>query len=98
MIDFLFGLLQDLRKKEVGTTFNGKSESVRDVLFSPFNYFMFAAAHENGNVQVVFHVEIGFLPFWVICQSYFIYFFIKYIDYLFFFKYRYGTCVIIVDL
>ena len=53
-MDFIFCIFQDLRKKEVGTTFNGKSESVRDVLFSPFNYFVFAAAHENGNVQVAF--------------------------------------------
>ena len=48
--------MQDLRKKEVGTSFNGKSESVRDVLFSPFNYFMFAAAYENGNIQVITYI------------------------------------------
>lgn len=32
-------------------TFEGKSESVRDVQFSPVNQHEFAAAFENGTVQ-----------------------------------------------
>ncbi|XP_070565824.1 GATOR2 complex protein WDR24-like isoform X2 [Ptychodera flava] len=44
--------LFDLRKKEVSNTFTGKSESVRDVQFSPHQYFCFAAAFENGNMQL----------------------------------------------
>ncbi len=30
----------------------GRSESVRDVQFCPHHYFNFAAAYENGNIQV----------------------------------------------
>lgn len=33
-------------------TFNPKAESVRDVQFDPFNPSLFAAAFENGAVQV----------------------------------------------
>ena len=44
---------QDLRKKGVASIFNkGKSGCVRDVQFSPFHYFQYAAAFENGNIQV----------------------------------------------
>ncbi|XP_077978398.1 GATOR2 complex protein WDR24-like isoform X2 [Glandiceps talaboti] len=42
----------DLRKKELASTFYGKSESVRDIQFSPVQYFVFAAAFENGSVQL----------------------------------------------
>ncbi|KAG1698554.1 GATOR complex protein WDR24 [Nymphon striatum] len=42
----------DLRKKEATSTFTSMSESVRDVQFSPFAYFQFAAVQENGNVQL----------------------------------------------
>ncbi|XP_077864597.1 GATOR2 complex protein WDR24 [Saccoglossus kowalevskii] len=42
----------DLRKKEATITFNGQSESVRDVQFMQFQYFSFAAAFENGNIQL----------------------------------------------
>ena len=45
-------LCQDLRKREVSSTFFGNSESVRDVQFCPHHYFLFAAAYENGNIQV----------------------------------------------
>jgi len=44
--------LFDLRQRNVVTTFKGLSESVRDVQFSPHLYFTFAAAIENGNVQI----------------------------------------------
>ncbi|XP_074659369.1 GATOR2 complex protein WDR24-like isoform X2 [Tubulanus polymorphus] len=44
--------LFDLRKKEVNLTFSGLSESVRDVQFSPHFFFSFAAAFDNGNVQI----------------------------------------------
>ncbi|CAH1788742.1 unnamed protein product, partial [Owenia fusiformis] len=47
-----FMKLFDLKKKEVCTTFSGRSESVRDVTFNPHHYFQFAAAFENGNVQI----------------------------------------------
>ncbi|XP_032814997.2 GATOR2 complex protein WDR24 isoform X2 [Petromyzon marinus] len=42
----------DLRRKESASTFNGQSESVRDVQFSPRDCFSFAATFENGNVQL----------------------------------------------
>uniref|UniRef100_A0A8C4R702 GATOR2 complex protein WDR24 n=1 Tax=Eptatretus burgeri TaxID=7764 RepID=A0A8C4R702_EPTBU len=42
----------DLRRKDSVCTFNGQSESVRDVQFSPRDYFAFAASFENGNVQL----------------------------------------------
>ncbi|XP_013392028.1 GATOR complex protein WDR24 [Lingula anatina] len=47
-----FMKLFDLRKKEVNCTFSGQSESVRDVQFCPHHYFQFAAAYENGNLQL----------------------------------------------
>lgn len=44
----------DLRKQSVALTFFGKAESIRDVQFSPFqgDSQKFAAACENGNVQL----------------------------------------------
>jgi hypothetical protein len=45
--------LQDLRTKQSAVqTFEGKSESVRDVQFCPTNANDFAAAFENGTIQV----------------------------------------------
>lgn len=47
---------KDLRKRQVSSIFTGRStESVRDIQFSPPNlgYFTFAAAYENGIVQVM---------------------------------------------
>ncbi|KAK7109667.1 GATOR2 complex protein WDR24-like isoform X2 [Littorina saxatilis] len=47
--------LHDLRRKQVTLTFMGRSsESVRDIQFCPANlgYFSFAAAYENGIVQI----------------------------------------------
>ena len=41
--------------KAVASVFNkGKSGCVRDVQFSPYHYFQYAAAFENGNIQVSF--------------------------------------------
>ncbi|PVD30506.1 hypothetical protein C0Q70_09773 [Pomacea canaliculata] len=48
-------MLHDLRKRQVSSIFTGRStESVRDIQFSPPNlgYFTFAAAYENGIVQI----------------------------------------------
>ncbi|XP_058965127.2 GATOR2 complex protein WDR24 [Pocillopora verrucosa] len=42
----------DLRKQSVASTFAGKAESIRDVQFSPFDGQKFAAACENGHVQL----------------------------------------------
>jgi hypothetical protein len=39
-------------KSSAQFVFEGKSESVRDVHFNPVNQFEFAAAFENGAVQV----------------------------------------------
>ncbi|KAK6165695.1 hypothetical protein SNE40_022574 [Patella caerulea] len=48
--------LFDIRKHAVSLTFTGKmSESVRDIQFCPHigsGYFMFAAAYDNGNIQL----------------------------------------------
>ncbi|KAL8586391.1 hypothetical protein ACOMHN_023006 [Nucella lapillus] len=47
--------LHDLRRKQVAVTFKANSsESVRDIQFCPANlaYFSFAAAYENGLVQL----------------------------------------------
>lgn len=45
--------LWDLRAKGIARhVFEGKAESVRDVQFSPTGAFEFAAAFENGNIQV----------------------------------------------
>jgi WD repeat-containing protein 24 len=46
-------LAQDIRVQESASkTFEPFSESVRDVQFDPFNPNIFAAAFENGTVQV----------------------------------------------
>ncbi|XP_050427869.1 GATOR complex protein WDR24 [Adelges cooleyi] len=42
----------DLRLKEPPKTYSSDSESIRDVQFSPHNYNMFAAASENGTIQI----------------------------------------------
>ena len=50
-INVLFSF-QDLRKEMVTTTFGGHMDSVRDVQFNPHQFYMFASAYENGNIQV----------------------------------------------
>ncbi|VVC45443.1 WD40/YVTN repeat-like-containing domain,WD40-repeat-containing domain,WD40 repeat,WD40 repeat [Cinara cedri] len=42
----------DLRLKEPAKTYTSDSESIRDVQFSPHNNFVFAAASENGTIQI----------------------------------------------
>ena len=42
----------DLRKKDCVNTFHSRSDGVRNVQFSPFNVYQFAASFDNGNVQV----------------------------------------------
>ena len=42
----------DLRKKDCANTFHSRSDGVRNVQFSPFNVYQFAASFDNGNVQV----------------------------------------------
>jgi WD40 repeat protein len=45
--------LWDLRTKSIARhVFEGKAEAVRDVQFSPTGGFEFAAAFENGTIQV----------------------------------------------
>ncbi|KAK2168595.1 hypothetical protein NP493_1217g00028 [Ridgeia piscesae] len=44
--------LFDLRKEMVTTTFGGHMDSVRDVQFNPHQFYMFASAYENGNIQL----------------------------------------------
>ncbi|UYV77331.1 WDR24 [Cordylochernes scorpioides] len=39
------------KKQEVSSSFDSQSESVRDVQFSPHQYFSFVAVQENGNAQ-----------------------------------------------
>lgn len=51
--------LWDLRdKKSSKLTFNANSDIVRDVQFNPTNVMEFAAAFDNGTVQVVFLLSI----------------------------------------
>ena len=45
-------LYQDLRTKQCEMSFQGSTDSVRDVQFSPHQYFNFAATSDNGNIQV----------------------------------------------
>lgn len=42
----------DLRKKVVATKFFGRSDSIRDVQFNPFERNLFAAACESGGIQL----------------------------------------------
>ncbi|XP_025193080.1 GATOR complex protein WDR24 isoform X2 [Melanaphis sacchari] len=42
----------DLRLKEAPKTYSSDSESIRDVQFSPHNNYVFAAASENGSIQI----------------------------------------------
>ena len=49
---YTLSTFQDIRQRTVASTFRGSPESVRDVQFSPHLYFQFAAAIENGKVQV----------------------------------------------
>lgn len=58
--------VQDVRRKQVSVVFVGRSsESVRDIQFSPpnLNYFTFAAAYENGIVQVRLSCTFSFKGF-----------------------------------
>ena len=44
--------LFDLRKKECTSTFVSRADGVRNVQFSPYHQYQFAASFDNGNVQV----------------------------------------------
>jgi WD40 repeat protein len=52
--------LWDLRSHgSAKLVFEGKSESARDVMFNPVQPYEFAAAFENGTIQVgLFHQEL----------------------------------------
>lgn len=53
-------LFQDLRKKDVSSSFHGR-DGVRDIQYNPSHYFNFAAALENGSVQVYMSNIVEFL-------------------------------------
>jgi hypothetical protein len=56
MIDGRFKMIcfEDLRTDgPAKLTFEGKSESARDVQFNPLQQYDFAAAFENGTIQVI---------------------------------------------
>ncbi|XP_072042211.1 LOW QUALITY PROTEIN: GATOR2 complex protein WDR24-like [Amphiura filiformis] len=42
----------DLRTEKCEMTFQGGNDSVRDLQFSPYQYFIFAATSDNGNIQL----------------------------------------------
>lgn len=48
----LLRFLQDLRKRDVSSSFYAR-DGVRDIQYNPAHYFTFAAALENGNIQVL---------------------------------------------
>jgi WD40 repeat protein len=45
--------LWDLRERKSRLTFVGRADAVRDVQFNPVNVIEFAAAFDNGTIQVV---------------------------------------------
>lgn len=63
--------LWDLREKKSRLTFVGRADAVRDVQFNAGNAVEFAAAFDNGTIQVYHHPLTGHpgLGFWVLTRG-----------------------------